>query len=149
MTGIHFLIDQIYSLYEIPIRYFEGQQCKYQPASRLQEADPLLYDQVLLQSLLDNWDGIPRLELTDGIILYGVCKDIRSTACIIGPVSLTPIGSKLLHKYKNNHGLMNFNDFSISSGSLTRTAAALALIHKEMNGEMLDSLEMLEAYLKK
>lgn len=141
-----FVLNQISLLYEVPLHVFDGDQCVYQPANLIQTADPLIYDPKLLQVLIGKWTDYPFLELEHGSVLYGICKTPHRIACVVGPVAIAPLSAGLLHQYKTEHGLGAMNDYSLTRGNLVKTSAVLALVHRELTGCSVDSLEILEAF---
>lgn len=138
MDEIKFLLNNLYSLYEIPMRCIKDQEVLFMPGKEFQHADPLVLDKDLSIYLTRKYQGSPFLELENKNILYGVCRDINGMTCIVGPVVLEPISGSELYKYKCEHGLLNYNNFKIEKGSIVRTASILSLIHHKMNNEEID-----------
>lgn len=133
MKEIKFLLENLYALYEIPMRCINGQEVIFMPGKEFQYADPFVMDKNLVHSLSDKWQGTPFLELEDNNILYGLCRDNNGLVFIIGPVALSPLSGSQLYKYKSKHGLLNYNNFKIPSGSIVRSASVLSILHQNMN----------------
>lgn len=138
MEKIKFLLNNLYALYEIPMRCINDQEVMFMPGREFQYADPIVQDKNLIRTLIEKWHGTPFLELENGKILYGVCRDINGNTFIIGPIALAPLSGSELYKYKSEHGLLDYNDFTIESGTMVRSASVLALLHEKMNNEEID-----------
>ena len=144
MDNIKFILNIIYTLYEIPIRCFYDDSTFYKPEIEMQEADPFIFDQSLREELIRRWNGTPILELENKNILYGICKSLNGMICILGPVALDTISGSELHQYKNNHGLIGFSNYKIPMGSIIKTASVLVLLHILMNQEQIDVLQIIK-----
>ena len=149
MEQITFLLTHLYVLYGIPMRLIKGQKIMFMPGFEYQHVDPLVIDSKIIKTLICKPKNSPFLEIENNNILYGVCKSVNETSCIIGPVSLYPLTGNELYKYKSIHGLLSYTDFKIHNGSIEKTASALSLIHQEMNNEVIDLSQIIEQFVSK
>ena len=138
MDDYVFLLRQLYGLYDIPMCLISNKGDTYSPASEFKDVDPLIQDENLAKYLISKWNGSPVLELENGNILYGICRDIHETTCIVGPVALKTLSGSELYQYKCQHNLLTYNHYKVQYGSVIRTASALALVHEKMNHESID-----------
>lgn len=138
MNDIEFLLNQLYTLYEIPMRCFFSQEDIFKPGIEVQAAEPLMLDQELYKTLTSKYEGLPVLIVENKNILYGVCGDNNGTFCILGPVALSVLSGSELYQYKYKHDLLNYNHFKILNGNIARTAAVLALLHEKLNNSQID-----------
>ena len=149
MNEVIFLLNQLYSIYEVPICLFKDEKCLFNSCDIYDDVNPLLVDRNLCMGLLSNWDGRPFLELEDMHILYGVCQDINGLSCIIGPIAINSLSSAELYQYKNMHGMLTYNEFKIQNGNIVRTAAVLSILHDKINQEQIDPKLIIEQFYAK
>ena len=143
MDNIKFIFDTIFTLYEIPMRCFYNDTSLYVPPE-MQDSDPFILDNDLMENLLSKWKGFPLLELENKNILYGICKNANGLICIIGPVAIEFINGNELYEYKSKHGLLGCINYKIPRGSIIRTSSVLALLHKEINQEQIGVIQIMK-----
>ena len=146
MKDLFFLLNHIYSLYEIPIYCFDEDTCIYKTSSEISEGDPLIVDKRLRDEIINNCPDSLMLRLENSTILYGICKSDDRFNCMIGPISVRLLNGNELHHFKIKHGLLNFNDFKIKIGSVTKAASVLSLIHERLNNQQIDSWKILDNF---
>ncbi len=143
MKHVQFLLNTLYALYEMPMSCFCSDKLCFNLGTEMQDDNLFILDSSLHIDLIKKWQDLPFLELEDKKILYGVCMSNQIT-CIVGPVAINNISGQELHQYKIKHNLTAYNDFRIPYGSIVKTAAVLALLHKELNQVQIEAVQIMK-----
>ena len=138
MDDYIFLLRQLYGLYDIPMRIINTEGDIHYPDNKFRDVDPLIQDEALMKYLIGRWNGFPVMELENDTILYGICRDIHETTCILGPIAIKTLTASEQYQYKNRHNLLAYTYYKIQYGTLVSTASALSLVHEKMNHESID-----------
>ena len=143
MDNFKYLIDKLYILSKIPFRFCVNGGGIEEPVSCIDDLDPFQFDKDLLSSLVNDWHGTPFLKLEGKSIIYGVCCDHNGIACVLGPAAINTLSSIELYRYRQTHHMSDYKNYKITQGSIIQIASLLALLHKEMNHDLIELNQIL------
>ena len=141
-----FILEQLYSLYEVPIRLLKNGQlinsrCELQFT---QENDPIFCDSELYHFLTDDVTDTPVLKTEHDSIVYGIFRDNNGMYCVIGPSTIIEHSTIDLTGYMKEHHIIDQDNFRIFKGNIFKTANTLVMLYHYMTGKEVGISELLE-----
>lgn len=143
MEKIFYILERIYNMTHIPVRYYDS-KCEMVLLSFGYNAggDPIRTDYSLRHNIIKKLSKskYPVLEFED-IYIYGACYDDTRNIIIYGPVCVDPTSDWQLSQYKSLHGIDDV-DFRIKRRSLNEMCATLATTVFSTVGERIKELDI-------
>lgn len=133
------LIDNLYYISRYPVHIFKDDQLVYSSADidrndTYKAEDPFLCDANIFKSLVTSARATPSIEAEEADIFYGLLHCFTNTLCVIGPLASKKPDIRQTHAYMRRHHMLDFQNYTIHTGSPAQTLSILQLLNFILTG---------------